>query len=99
MHQDFRISGALAVLAALSQWVSRRILHRMAVEIRCDRTSSSEGDDIITVRHLTLFGTATKSYRRRGVQVDECGSVYVMAAFRLIVLCHEQTAKTRLEVV
>lgn len=64
--QDFRIPVVLALLAGVSQWLSFRALNRVAVHIAL-RPAADPAFDAIDVTHLTLLGTATKSYLRKGI--------------------------------
>ena len=63
--QDLRASVGLTVLGVAAVALSRRLLHRVAVRVERVPAVGSE-DDTIVVQHLTMFGRATKTYRRQG---------------------------------
>ena len=60
------MSLGLGVLGVVSQLLSYRLLNRVVVRVTA-RIDETTGDEVVVVRHLTLFGQAESTYRRQGV--------------------------------
>lgn len=58
------MSSVFLGLAGVSYWLARRVMTRVALSIT--RTPGvDEGEDVITVRHMTVLGTGTKTFLRK----------------------------------